>query len=149
MSDFNFDFGGLFKPEEQPPSEQKIVLSQPKERWERRAENSAFVAPERFDRREGYRLARGLAIPSSGYDWFAVVLSYFIFPVAICESMYFAETQGVNWGWTTAFFLAGFCVVAYLFIQWLLGRYPSLIYGLTIRLVLLATAVALGVISIG
>lgn len=149
MSDFNFDFGGLFKPEEQPPQEQKIVLSQPKERWERRAENSVFVEPQQPKSKQDYRIQKALAMPSSGREWFTTILLYFILPASICESMYFAENQGVDWGWTTAFFLTAFCLIAYLFIQWLMTRYPRLVYGLAVRLILIGFAVVLGVISIG
>jgi hypothetical protein len=149
MSDFNFDFGGLFKPEEQPPQEQKIILSHPKEKWERRAENSVFVEPQQPKAKQDYRIQKALAMPLSGREWFTTILLYFILPASICESMYFAEVQGVDWGWTTAFIGAGFCLIAYLFIQWLRTRYPSLVYGLTTRLILLAIAIVLGVISIG
>lgn len=149
MSDFNFDFGGLFKPEEQPPKETKITLTQPPQQWQRRAETSAFVEPGQPKAKQDYRVARALSMPSSGREWFTTILLYFILPASICESMYFAETQGVDWGWTTAFFLVGFCVIAYLFVQWLMTRYPYLVSGLAIRLIFLGFAVALGVISIG
>jgi hypothetical protein len=149
MSDFNFDFGGLFKPEEAPPKETKITLSQPAQKWEKRAEQSSFVEPQSPKGKQDYRIRRALSVPYSVRTWFATILTYLILPASICEVMFVSEKQGIDWGWEMALLLAGLCGVSYLFIQWLMTHYPSLVYGLVIRLLLMAIAIALGVISVG
>ncbi|MGB3403368.1 MAG: hypothetical protein WBA77_11830 [Microcoleaceae cyanobacterium] len=149
MSDFNFDFGGLFKLPEQPPKETEITSPPPIQKWEKRASNSEFVEPQRLKDKQDYRIRRALSVPTSAREWSATFTLYLILPTAVCESTFAAERNGVDWGWTTATLLAGLCAISYFFIQWLLTRYPSLVTGLVMRLVMVTIAILLGVMSIG